>query len=354
MSPSAWSALERAPQYSMPRLRLRALAQHLRFPEEFFRKEPIQPIHRGSLLFRSKKSIRMAEVDALAAFAEMSYELLAALSEYATQPPLRIPPKIRSGTSPEEAARITRAALDLPENEPIRHVIHAVERAGVPVIVADIKMPDARHDAFSVWGGEFQEQPLIVAQPVNSWERIRWSVAHELGHLILHRGTAGEVNEDEANRFANEFLYPSEMLRLEWPEGPTLTSLMPLKQRWQISLAALVKHGQNNKLIEDYRVSGLFKQLSARKDPNTGVTWRIQEPGWSDQQPERPRLISVMTERGIEKAPSAELFSSLTGWAVDLFEEIMAGQRLAPAVEQVRAKQARDSLPGNVIALRRA
>ncbi|WP_309056212.1 ImmA/IrrE family metallo-endopeptidase [Streptomyces sp.] len=354
MSPSAWSNLERSARYDMPRLRLRALAQALKFPEEFFTKEPGQAIHRGSLLFRSKKSIKMAEVDALTAFAEMSYELLESLSEYATHPPLRIPPKIKCGTSPEEAARATRASLDLPEEDPIPHVIHAVERAGIPVLVADIELPDARHDAYSVWGGDFHEQPLIVARPVNSWERVRWSVAHELGHLVMHRGTTGEVDEEEANRFANEFLYPASALRQEWPEAPTLTSLMPLKQRWQISLAALIKHGQNNHLIEDYRVSGLFKQLSARRDPSTGVTWRIQEPGWADQQPERPRLIAAMTERGMDRSPSGELFSSLTGWAADLMETIVTGQRSAPVVEQIKAKQSKDSLPGNVIALRRA
>ncbi|MDJ1643363.1 ImmA/IrrE family metallo-endopeptidase [Streptomyces pakalii] len=296
----------------------------------------------------------MAEVDALTSFAEMACELLESLSKYATHPPLRIPPKVRSGITPEEAARLTRGALDLPEEDPIPHVIHAVERAGIPVLVADVALPDARHDAYSVWGGDFHEQPLVVARPVNSWERVRWSVAHELGHLVLHRGATGEVDEEEANRFANELLYPAKMLFREWPEAPTLTSLMPLKQRWQISLAALIKHAQGNGLIEDYRVTGLFKQLSARKDPNTGVTWRIQEPGWADQQPERPRLISAMAERGLEQYPSAALFSSLTGWAADLMENVVAGQRSAPAVEQMRSKRSTDSAPDNVIALRRA
>ena len=148
MSPSAWSALERSSDYSMPKLRLRALARALNFPDRFFTQPPGLPIHRGSLLFRAKKSIRVSDIDALATFAEMSYELLSALGKYATQPPLRIPNSIKPGTSPEEAARITRAALDLPEDEPIGHVIHAVERAGVPVFVAGVAMPDARHDAF--------------------------------------------------------------------------------------------------------------------------------------------------------------------------------------------------------------
>ena len=216
-------------------------------------------------------------------------------------------------------------------------------------------MPDARHDAFSVWVGDFHEQPLIVGRPVNSWERTRWSIAHEAGHLVLHRGGVGEVDEDEANRFANEFLLPSEMLREEWPEAVTLSSLMPLKQRWQMSLAALIVHGKQQGLIDEDRASGLFKQLSARRDAVSGVTWRVQEPGWSNQEPERPRLLAVMAERGLDRPASAELFSTLTGgWAVDLMEQIVSGQRSAPAVIQEQARSAVSALPSNVVALRRA
>jgi Zn-dependent peptidase ImmA (M78 family)/transcriptional regulator with XRE-family HTH domain len=355
MSPSAWSALERSSSTYMPRMRLRTLATRLRFPVEFFSQPAGLPIHRGSLLFRAKKSIKAAEVDGLTSFAEMITELLAALGEHATQPPLRIPMALKLGMMPEAAALATREALDIPGNEPIGHVIHTLERAGVPIAVAQVVMPDAKHDAFSVWGGDFHEQPLIVGKPVNSWERTRWSVAHELGHLVLHRGAAGSVDEDAANRFANEFLLPAQMLREEWPSAVTLSTLMPLKRRWQMSLAALVNHGKHNGLIEEHRASGLFKQLSARRDPNTGVTWRVQEPGWADQEPERPRLLAVMAERGLDRRPTAQLFSELTGgWAPDLMEQILAGQRAAPSVVQEQSRQALAVLPDNVVALRRA
>ncbi|MEW2081108.1 ImmA/IrrE family metallo-endopeptidase [Streptomyces sp. NPDC005283] len=355
MSPSAWTALERSTSTEMPRLKLRTLATRLKFPSEFFLQPPGLPIHRGSLLFRTKKSIKVAQIDALTTLAEMIVELVAALGENATQPPLRLPMSLRQEVSPEEAAQQTRQALDLPDSEPIPHVIHTLERAGVPVAFADADMPDAKHDAFSVWGGDFHEQPLIVARHVNSWERTRWSIAHETGHLILHRGAAGEVDEDAANRFANEFLLPADMLRDEWPSAVTLTSLMPLKRRWQMSLAAIINHGKHLGLIEEHRATGLFKQLSARRDPHTGVTWRIQEPGWAELEPERPRLLTVMAERGLERRPTAELFTVLTGgWASDLMEQIIAGQREAPAVIQELAKTAPQSLPGNVVALRRA
>ncbi|MBT2367156.1 ImmA/IrrE family metallo-endopeptidase [Streptomyces sp. ISL-10] len=355
ISPSAWTALERSTTTDMPRMRLRMLATRLQFPMEFFLQPPGLPIHRGSLLFRAKKSIKAAQVDALTTFSEMSAELLASLGEHATQPPLRLPTSLRPGITPEEAARQTRHALDVAEDEPIGHVTHALERAGVPIVVADVDMPDAKHDAFSVWAGDFHEQPLVVARPVNSWERTRWSIAHEAGHLALHRGTAGEVDEEEANRFANEFLLPAAMLREEWPTAVTLTSLMPLKQRWQMSLASLIVHGKNQGLIEADRAAGLFKQLSARRDPTTGVTWRVQEPGWADQEPERPRLLTVMAERGLGRRATPELFSSLTGgWAVDLMEQVVSGQREAPAVVQEQARTAVSALPGNVVELRRA
>lgn len=357
LSPSSWTTLERSATSQMPRMRLRALASALQFSPEFFQTAPGLPIHRGSLLLRAKKSIKVAEVEALTSFAEMAHELLSGLAEYATQPPVRIPRGVRPDTSPQEAAWLTREALDLPEDEPIPHIIHAVERAGVPVVVADVGMPDAKHDAFSVWVGEFHEQPLVVARPVNSWERTRWSVAHELGHLVLHRGVPEQGAEEDANRFAGEFLLPGKILVEEWPSAVTLSTLMPLKQRWQMSLAALIMHGRAHGLIDEERAVGLFKQLSARRDPNTGVTWKNQEPGWADRQPERPRLLAVMAERGVEQAPSAKLFSQMSGgWPEDVMDEVVAGQRPAPAVVQALSRQARATAvpPSNVVAFRRA
>jgi Zn-dependent peptidase ImmA (M78 family) len=357
LSPSAWTALERLPTTLLPPLRVRALAVALDFPLEFFQSPPGPPVHRGSLLFRAKKSIKASEVDVLTAFSEMAQELHAALAKTATQPPVRLPMSLPTGSSPAEAARCTRAALDLPPSEPISHVMHAAERAGVLVIVADVELADARHDAISVWIGDFQEQPLIVALPVNSWERTRWSVAHELGHLVLHHGGIPTADvEAEANFFANEFLFPERVLREEWPPAATLSSLMPLKRRWQMSLASLIMHGRSHDLIDAERAEGLFKQLSARRDVVTGVTWRIQEPGWAEQQPERPRLLAAMTERGLDTTPSAALFSALAGgWAEDLMEEVVAGQRPAPAVAAAQAREARvlSAAKSNVVQLHR-
>ncbi|MCD9593278.1 ImmA/IrrE family metallo-endopeptidase [Streptomyces sp. 8ZJF_21] len=356
MSPSAWTALERSASTAMPVMRLRALAAKLRFPHDFFLTPPGGlPVHRGSLLLRAKKTIKIAEIDALTAFAEMVQELWQSLAEHATHPPLRIPIGLPAGTSPEEAARLTRSALDLREDEPIAHVMHTVERAGIPIAVAGVGMPDAKHDAFSVWAGDFHDEPLIVAKPVNSWERTRWSIAHELGHLVMHHGIIPDDAEEQANRFANEFLLPVSSLQKEWPSAATLSTLYSLKQRWHMSLASLIMHGRQNGLLDEARASGLFKQLSARRDPHTQVTWKVQEPGWSDLAPERPRLIAVMVERGLEEQPSARLLSSISGkWADDLMQEVLDGQRPAPAVSRAEGRRSQEvESVSNVIALRR-
>ncbi|MFJ8624269.1 ImmA/IrrE family metallo-endopeptidase [Kitasatospora sp. NPDC093550] len=354
MTPSAWTALERSPSTVMTVSRMKTLAMRLRFPSEFFSTPPSGlPVHRGSLLLRAKKSIKVSEIEALSTFSEMIQELWQELTLHATHPPLRIPANLAKGVTPEDAAAIARRAFDLDDDEPIPHVIHAVERAGVPVIVANVGMPDARHDAFSVWVGDFHDEPLIVARPVNSWERTRWSIAHELGHLVLHHGVAPDEAEEEANRFANEFLFPSSALHNEWPSVATLNTLMPLKRRWQMSLSSLIMHGRQNDLIDPDRASGLFKQLSARRDPVSQVTWRVQEPGWDDQEPERPRLLAVMTERGLDTLPSAHLFSSISGhWPADLMQEIIDGQRSAPVRPEVR-RSLRSEPVNNVFEFRR-
>jgi len=72
-------------------------------------------------------------------------------------------------------------------------------------------VPLSGRSAFSTWAGERTAEPVIVVSEEEAGDRLRFSEAHELGHLVLHFGRAGgrarEV-EQEANDFASAFLLP--------------------------------------------------------------------------------------------------------------------------------------------------
>ena len=105
-------------------------------------------------------------------------------------------------------------------------------------------------DAFS-WAGI---RDIVVLNPVKaSSSRSRFDLAHECGHLVMHRGmeTGTPEREDQANRFAAAFLLPRAGFAREYGHRPRLSwgHLRDLKKRWGVSLAALVRRAYDLRLI---------------------------------------------------------------------------------------------------------
>ena len=149
-----------------------------------------------------------------------------------------------------------------------------------------------KHLGCSARTGEYRERPLVLLRALDSWERTRWTVAHEIGHLLLHRyGDVSDDQEREASRFASELLAPAEVLAKEVPPVPTLSDLVDAKVKWRISLGALIIHLRESKLIDEVRADTLQRQLYTRINSETGHTWGKTEPGWNARTPERPRLL---------------------------------------------------------------
>lgn len=355
-SPVEWTRLEQAVITELPSAVLLSLARFLEFPAPFFERPPGRVVNPDGILLRARANISKAEMDALAANIELHDELLDGLHRLASSPPLRLPWGTPPNLSIPEAAKAVRRSFGLSETEPVAHVLNVMELAGIPVVPANFDLADVRHDAYTFWVGEFSERPIVFLRPTDSWERTRWSAAHELGHLVMHRlRTRGEPElEDQANQFANEFLLPGDMLRLEWPRVVTLGSLQELKTRWRISLAALIQHGRANGLLERDRVAGLFKQLSARRDPVTREPWLRREPGWSSELRERPMLLAAMYEAGTGSAASpAGLAEVAGGWPADVLTGFAAPQSAAPSKNQQPDLATSADYVSNVLAFER-
>lgn len=184
-----------------------------------------------------------------------------------------------------------RASLRVGTRDPIPHLMRAVERAGVVVLRLPVAMED--HDGFSVWPyfGLRGSRPVIVATGDRSGDRDRFTVAHELGHLILHsarRGVNPGQAEDEANRFAGALLIP-EAIAVEALCRPlTLDVLMGVKATYGVSIQALVMRAFDLRVINATQKASIFKQLSKRG-------WRTEEPVRVDR--EQPILLPEILDR---------------------------------------------------------
>lgn len=338
---------------------LERLAEVLRFPPEFFTTAPLSRVDPANLLFRAPKSTSSTEKEYLASFAAAAGDFLEQLHARWQLPPVRLPALPR-GTSVVDAAREVRARLGA-EDAPITYLTYEVERCGVPVVIRlrrtkstgelewlPVEEVRERHLGYSTRVGEFDDRPLIVFRAVESWERTRWTVAHEVGHVVLHAdGVRSDDEEEQASRFASELLAPAAAVAREMPKVPSLLNLVPLKMKWGISIGALLRHLHESELIDSHRYDMLRRQLYTRINPDTGSTWGRTEPGWNDRAPERPRLLAKWVERCFNATSARMLVSQNLIWPQDLLEDFLAGQREAPPIRPTtRVAPAPD---GNVV-----
>lgn len=180
-----------------------------------------------------------------------------------------------TGDDIESIASATRDELGIPPNRPVKHVMRAIERAGAAV--APLVRLGTDHPAFDGHSGMSRatgQSALVMYTPMKAGDRQRFTVAHELGHLKLHRHrmvSAERVREKEAHRFAGAFLYPREVAEADISESLSLNGYARVKATWGIAIQALIQRGKDLGLISADRHRSLMIQVSSRG-------WRKQEP----------------------------------------------------------------------------
>jgi Zn-dependent peptidase ImmA (M78 family) len=306
---------------------LATLVDQLKFPEAFFVMPPGAVLTPRDLLFRAPKSITKREANYLTEFARIAGDVLEWLDSYHRLPPVTLP-ALPSGMPVAQAAVQAREAMNLEHDKPIANLTFRLERAGVPVVarVPELAGLPEKHVGYSTRVGSHRERPVTVLQMLDSWERTRWTVGHEIGHLLLHGANMPADAEDQANRFASELLAPARIIRDELPKLVTLANLTEMKLRWGISVGALVFHLSWNGLISDERAETLRKQLYKRVNPETGKTWGREEPGADARTPERPSLITTWMQRCLG-GTSPNLIATLSKFCPpDIVAMITGGQ----------------------------
>ena len=265
---------------------LTAIADAMDLPTDFFTDSYDTEFPEGTLLFRARSDMTARQEAQARAWGKVMFERIIQLSSQLRVPPVTIPRL--QGIDPEDAAHHARAALGLSPDRPIGHVLNAIERGGV--IVISVPMQMERRDAYSVWAGD-PLRPVIVLMDGAPGDRLRFSAAHELGHLVLHsaRPTRMPVIEAEANRFASEFLLPTGSMLEDLVPPVTLTSLAPLKRKWGVAIQTLVRKARTIGAINENQYTYLFQQIGRRG-------WRTREPEALDVPIEKPRAFRRMVE----------------------------------------------------------
>jgi Zn-dependent peptidase ImmA (M78 family) len=232
------------------------------------------------------------------AHAALIAELVEVIERHAKLPTFDIPQHpldLDASTEDIDAiAAHVRAHWQL-NDAPIADVVLEIERHGA--VTVRLGLADEGIDAFS-WP-EPERRIIILGTDKDDKARSRFDAAHEFGHLVMHRDhpkPADRGLEKQAHRFASAFLLPAHQLEAEWREGRlSWRDLMGLKQRWQISLAALLYRAREEQLISPTTYESAIKYMSR-------AGWRKVEPGDLGP-PERPRLLRRAV-RALADSPS--------------------------------------------------
>ena len=296
---SKWRSGTQAPE----REKLERLAGVVNVATEWFLRPCLADL--SLPLFRSAASAHVAARDMLQARLEWAQDIAMALEEFVDFPDLNIP--VRPFTSPEQITSedIEKVAAECRERWGLGHAVIedlslATESAGILVIREETGV--ANIEGLSAWSRVLNRPFIFLSADKDNGYRSRFDLAHEIGHLVLHREIAGSDNidqhkilEQQAHRFAGALLLPAESFASEIRLPPTLDDLLILKRRWGVSVGAMIMRLSALELIDDDHKLALHKRKSYR--------WGGKgEPGDGSRPPERPRLIKRTIDLLIEEA----------------------------------------------------
>lgn len=179
-------------------------------------------------------------------------------------------------------------------NDPIDNLVRLLEQKGVIICLLSI---DDKLDAFSFWENG---RPFIIANKNNNAVRLRATIAHELGHLLMHSAIDVVESlkkwEEQAKLFSSMFLMPKGGFDND-VISTSLNQLLYLKQHWKVSVQSMVMRCEQLEIISNEKATYLWKEISRKR-------WRKNEPLDNEIEPERPVLfqqaISLIIDHGIK------------------------------------------------------
>lgn len=270
---------------------LEQLGRALKVQPGFFNiGRPLARLDTMNAHFRSLRSARVSDRQKALATAAMLWELTFALERYIKIPDPDLP-ELDPGTTPAEAAALLRTHWKLPDG-PVKHLAATAESHGIVLAVRPLGEIDAV-DAFSV---KIVDRPILITTPRRSENvfRHRFSIAHELGHLLLHGepGTHSPTVEREADEFAAAFLTPAAAMDASLPSRLDLTTLDRLGRVWGVSPHSLIRRMVERGRTTESSARRAYQRLATTNDPTADPTSAY--PG------ETPTLLKKAAELGAD------------------------------------------------------
>ncbi len=235
-------------------------------------------------MLRGKSDVSARDIDMITAELNVRLMHLRRLLEgVAFEPTLNVPIlDIEEYGSPEMIASTVRAHWGVPSG-PIKNLTSIAERAGIIVGWSRLGGASVSGVTFRVSGNP----PIVLLNEQHSADRMRYTLAHEIGHMIMHRFPTATM-EAEANEFASALLMPANDIVSSFrARRITLQLLAALKPEWKVAMQALLMRASSLNFLTKNQQRYLWQQISARG-------WRRREPAELDLPHEPPTVLPAI------------------------------------------------------------
>ena len=312
-----------------PRLEtLMKIMQVLRFPREYFYENPEDKVVIGDTYFRSLSSTSNKECLAQIECVKLLVAIYRGIDEYIAFPELNL------YTVPEDfdfdieaLAKNVRKFWNI-GNDRILNLVSILEKNGV--IVSTRFTNGNKIDAYSQIENINDKiiAVIILGDDKENAFRRNFSVAHELGHLLLDdfydiEGMSKieyKEMEDTMNRFAGALLVPEELYRMDLQTNAKteLNFYIQMKKKYGVSAAALIVRARQLEEITINQYQYLMKQLSQKG-------YRKCEPYDKETKQMQPRYLKEAMRMIIEedKVTGTEFLEVVSEKGVSVSEEIV-------------------------------
>lgn len=243
--------------------------------EYFFRPEQVE-LH--GVEYRKRSALPKKRLDAITHEVLDRIERRLELENLFPQPPVNaftlvegLPTTLADMNEIEAVAERVREAWAL-GLDPIPDLIDVLETHGVRVFMIDADA-DAKFDGLAARVGDL---PIVVVGQHWPGDRQRFTLAHELGHLMLQGLLVQDLDEEAAcNRFAGAFLFPRASVVQELGAHRNtleLKELSLIKEEFGLSMAGVLYRARDLGIISPTCHQGMVRRFSING-------WRRKEPG---------------------------------------------------------------------------
>lgn len=263
------------------------LCKYLSYPVTFFH-QTSPPSQVSHYYYRKKITIPQKIIIQMEAVIRIFRRNIDSLIEAVELPEFKLIQIPSSSESPESLAQKARHILGLPKG-PIQNLVITLENSGIMIVKTDLF--HEKIDGLSTISEKGANIIFLNARMPN--DRQRFSLAHELGHLLMHFDipkTEDNV-EDEANRFASELLMPKSEI-INSLRSLNFTKLGELKRYWKVSMKALVKRAKTLGLIDPNQYRN-FQISFSQRDMNKSEPIPLDE--------EKPFILNEIIKLHIEE-----------------------------------------------------